>query len=215
MVPAEPVRKEFSWKRPFVKAAGFGAGLALILCSVVGAWWWYSSRPKPPKPRNISAIRGSYYRVERIQENKDWRLNFEFILENTTDTDYELSKESTYRIAGKLLDTNSLTGFAENYQIFIKLPLFVPAHQKTRIDVALPQYDVDVPKPINASLEELHKHYDAVAQAVSEKMANLNGFMIFDENTRYQIDLPGDWKKEKHENKGTGDETAHPGEKKQ
>jgi hypothetical protein len=194
---AKSPNKEPSWKWLFIKAAGFGVGLAFTLAILAGAVLWYWNRPKPPKGWDNASIKGSYYRVQRIQENKAWKLNFEFVLENITNKDYELNNSSRYRLAGKLEDTSSLTGFADNFQIILKVPIFVPAHQKTRIDIVLPDDDVDVPVPNGDSKEEIHKYYDAVARAVSEKMANLNGFMLFDEDMRYQIELPSGWKKGK------------------
>ena len=57
------------WKRWLFRSAGFGAGFALALVFLAGGWFWYSSRPKPPKPWDTKAIQAEYDYVS--SEGKD------------------------------------------------------------------------------------------------------------------------------------------------
>ena len=184
-----------TWKLVLLKAAGYAGGVILALSVVVGSIVWYTSRPVKPKPWNRDSIVASYYRVTESDESTA-KLEFEYILDNKTDRDYELRADSSLKIAARLEDTNSLTGFADEYGFVVKLPVFVPAHQKTRITFSMPSYGFStVNHPSNASTQdERHKYYAEVATHVKNKMANLNGFVLFDEVSRYQIELPNGWK---------------------
>jgi hypothetical protein len=189
------------WKRIFLKAAGFGAG-AVAATAIVGAlFFWYTTRPVKLKPWNRGAITADYYRVT-TSEQPDSKLEFEYVLENKTDMDYELQKYSAPRAAARLEDTNSLTGFADENGIVLKLPVFVPAHQKTRISITTPSYGFSALTQLTSSstLDERLKYYAEVAAYVTKRMSNLNGFVLFDESNRYQVDLPSGWKKETEAN---------------
>src|SRR6266851_5707787 len=128
-----------SWKRILLRAAGFGAGAVVTTAIIVALFFWYTTRSTKPKPWNRSAITAEYYRV-LTSDQPDSKLEFEYVLENKTDKDYELQKYSAPKIAARLEDTNSLTGFADENEIVLKLPVFVPAHQKTRITISTPSY---------------------------------------------------------------------------
>ena len=181
------------WKEILLRAVGYGAGITLALVLVAATGYYYLQRPTPPRPWNAGAIRATFYRVDTTGESK--QLQFQYVLENTTDTDYSLETYSTPRIAGMLKDTNSLTGFADN-EIVLRLPIYVPAHKKTRIDITLPSYGfATIVEPGESSTkEERQKYHVAVAAYVTKEMSNLNGFVIFDESQRYEIDLPNGWK---------------------
>jgi len=54
-------------------------------------------------------------------------------------------------------------------------------------------YTVDATYPENASQQEKDQYYKTVADYVTNKMSNLNGFVIYDESSRTEIDLPNGW----------------------
>lgn len=184
-----------TWKRIFLKAAGFGAGTAVAVAVVLGVFLWYSSRPAKPKPWNREAITAEFDRVTTVSDS---RLEFQYVLDNKTDKDYELQSYSRPKIAARLESTNSLTGFADENEFVLGLPIFVPARQKARISLTMPSYGF---RPVtrltdSSSTEEQHKYRAEVLAHVTSKMPELNGFVLFDEGTRYQIDLPNGWSKQ-------------------
>lgn len=181
------------WKEILLKAIGYGAGITLALVLVAVTGYYYLQRRTPPRPWNAGAIKASFYSVQTTGESK--QLQFEYVLENTTDSDYSVEAYSTPRIAAMLEDTNILTGFAGN-DITLKLPIYIPAHKRTRIDITLPAYGVPtiVEPGESASEEERQKYHVEVAAYVTKRLGNLNGFVIFDESQRYEIDLPNGWK---------------------
>lgn len=166
-----------------------------------------------PRPWNRSAITAEYY-VVLTSDQPDSKLEFEYVLENRTDKDYELQKYSATKIAARLEDTDSLTGFADENEIVLKLPVFVPAHQKTRITISMPGYGFSPLTPLTSSStpEERHKRRAEIAAYVTKRMSNLNGFVLFDESNRYQVELPNGWKKETEtsEPKVTDKQSAQP-----
>src|SRR5215469_14405544 len=83
-------------------------------------------------------------------------------------------------------------GFGED-DFQLGLPLYIPAHKKTRIDLVMKAYTVDATYPENASQQEKDQYYKTVADYVTNKMSNLNGFVIYDESSRTEIDLPNGW----------------------
>lgn len=183
-----------TWKRIFLKAAGFGVGITLALAVLASGLYWYSTRPKPPKPWNTKAIRATYYNVTTSGSGAGLKIDFGYILENTTDRDYSLDEFPKPHIAVKLEDTQSLAELNDE-NLKLRLPIYIPAHQKVRIYVEVPPYGLTTEFPGNAASEgDLEKFHLLVAQHVSQHMENLGGFEIFDESTRYQIDLPGGWK---------------------
>jgi hypothetical protein len=192
-----------TWTRILLKAGGFGAGIIVALTIIIAFFFWYTSRPPKSRPWNRGAITAEFYRLSTVGEG-DATLEFEYVLNNNTEKDYELATHSAPKIAAKLEDTNSLTGFADENALALKLPIFVPAHQKTRISVTMPGYSFPtVARPTIASTsEEWHKYHAGVAAHVTKKMSNLNGFVLFDEESRYQVELPNGWKKQTEENNG-------------
>ncbi len=189
-VPPELAKKEFGWKRLLIKAAGFGAGFALMLCLIAGVGFWYWNRPKPPKPWNNKAIKAEYYNARAVDDN---RLAFAYVLENTTDTDYSLDTETLIQVTGFLEDTGSVI---VGNDIKLNYPVFVPAKHKSKIVVTTPDYGFSGRIMENASDDQRHAFNLSVSKHVALKMANLNGFTIFDELNKYEIVLPNGWKKE-------------------
>jgi hypothetical protein len=49
----------------------------------------------------------------------------------------------------------------------------------------------------NAALEQRKEFREAVKKYVKSEMPNLDGFSLFDESSRYEIDFPPGWKSEK------------------
>jgi len=188
-----------TWKRILLQAAGFGAGAGLTVAIFLGLFVWYKSRPVKPKPWDHGAIIAQFYRVSTEGDSK---LEFEYVLQNKTDKDYELQTFSAPKVAAKLEDTKSLAGFANQDQFSIKLPIFVPAHENTRISITLPSYGFSsqIRLTNSSSDEERKKYYAAVEAHVARKMSNLDGFVLFDESNRYEIELPNGWRKEFEEN---------------
>ena len=123
------------WKRILLRAAGFGAGSVVIIAIVAALLFWYNTRPVKPKPWNRAAITADYYRV-LTADQPDSNLQFEYVLENKTDKDYELQKYSAPKIAAKLEDTNCWRGLLTRTRLCSSYPFLFPLTKRRELLLA-------------------------------------------------------------------------------
>jgi hypothetical protein len=190
-VSPEAPKKELNWKRLFIKAVGFGAGLALMLAVLAGVGLWYVNRPKPPKPWNQQAIKAEFDYPDTEGEANSIVVFYTLI--NDTDTDYEIRDGDSIRMAAKLGQQKSLS--VENNNDYLKpdTSVFIPAHQRARFAIHLKFPYPEKLQP-GATNDQGHDFRTYVAKYIVKEMGNLDGFVIFDEQHRYQIMLPSGWK---------------------
>jgi hypothetical protein len=110
-------------------------------------------------------------------------VEFSYDLDNTTDTDCRIEKGPSVVVMSRLKSDHSLSSEQE---VSLNSSIFAPAKNRTRI-----------------SLEATHpfiwpSQTDASADAkfrglVAEEVSDLEGFVLFDQSTHYQIELPGGW----------------------
>jgi len=168
--------------------AGFGAGAVLMVALLLGGITWYSSRPKP---WNKTAIKATYDAVNL--EDDDRHLEFYYVLENATESDYTLQESSTAPITGRLKKEKSLTP-PMGMEIQITYPVFIPAKQRARYRISLPSYKYPGGWLKDNPTEEERDGYEKEISAyVGQKLGNLDGFVLFDETNRYEIDFPKGW----------------------
>jgi hypothetical protein len=120
-----------SWKRVVLVSASAGAGFALVLSLIVGGYRWYESRPKP---WNTSDIKATFDHIGT--ESEDNTVVFFYILENTTDSDYELIDSSSVVFMARLQRDESLS----HNPNFTKVdyPIFIPAKNRLRVLIHIP-----------------------------------------------------------------------------
>jgi hypothetical protein len=180
------IQKGFSdWKKVIIMSASFGAGLLITVLIILFIFSWYQSKPKPWNNRIIAA---SYDYV--ITADPDNHFVFFYTLENKSKSDFEIS--SNYKIMVRLSD-NTFAG-EDKDSLFMTTPLFIPAKQRSRLEVHL-KYTYPHKKTIgqDASKEERRQYRKEIEKYLNEEMPLLNGFTIFDESHHYQIDLPKGW----------------------
>jgi len=170
------------------KKVGIGVLSTVV---VVLALLLFLRKPSPvqsPSTRaaswNSAAIQGRFSGVKvREVDTDNADLIFSFDLDNTTDSDYQLAKGPNVVIMSRLKSDGS---FSSEQQINLNSSIFVPARNRTRITL-------DVVRPF-----EWPGQHDGLADAkfrqlVAGQVADLEGFVLFDQSTRYQINLPGGW----------------------
>src|SRR5215510_6062163 len=177
MSPSE--HQPTNWKSPLVISAGLGAGVGLMVALIVGGVIWYTSRPKP---WNATAIRASFSQ-EAYSVDADSNVigtYLDYIVNNTTPTDYTISGTDTFMIVEPDAMHPSASG---KYKI--AEPCFVPAGHKVKCSVSVdPEFDTSFaiegfvifdkayrykivfPKPLRPSPEERKK---AVADIKNQK----------------------------------------------
>jgi hypothetical protein len=172
------------WKRPLLIGLGWGIGTALGLAALGGIVFWYTSRPKPPKPWNSAAIvsTGS----PGFNSTSDYKhLELTYSMENRTRTDYQIASEAEVKVMLRTKEGTLSTPLSTEAQ-HLWLPVFIPAKQKAFLTVSLalggmPEH--------NAS--ETDEQYHERLRAYCEKyLAGVGNIVLFDEGNRYQIELP-------------------------
>jgi hypothetical protein len=168
-----------------------GIGGAMIVVALFAATlasgrlsaWLSPARPK--NTWNSAAIQGTFAGVQvREIDPSEAALVFFYDLDNKTDIDYQLSPGPNLVIMSHLKSNGSLS--AEE-PIVLESAAFVPARNRTRIAVEVthpfvwPQ-DTDSASP------------DKFQGFLQGETTDLNGFVLFDQPSRYEIELPGGWK---------------------
>ena len=179
-------------KRLIIISVSLGIGFAVTLALIIAGFMWYQSRPKLPKPWNPNAIIATYDYID--VEGQDNNFVFYYTLENKTDIDYKISETSDVVIMGKLEKQKSLTGDSKDEYLKPDHPILIPAKQRIRFGIHL-KYPFEKKMKKGSTKEERKKYPEELEKYISEELSNLDGFVLFDEINRYQIDFPCGWKK--------------------
>ena len=70
--------------------------------------------------------------------------------------------------------------------------VFLPAKQRLKFVIRFP-YSYEKRMPANATSEQQKIYRNELADYLRTHASNLNGFVLFDETNRYQIDFPKGW----------------------
>jgi hypothetical protein len=190
----ESIKKDFSWKQLFIKAAGFGVGFALMLVALAGAGLWYSNRPKPPKPWNRTAVTASYQHVRSLEETAHYE--FWYVLDNHTDEDFRISDPLEIEAEAQI-DSNVLSMCSDCVKL--RYPIFIPAQRSLQIPVEFTYVYPNAKVPKNA--EERKQEIREIEDYLRTEMPRLTGFVLFDRLHRYEIDLNSGWKNKSQDTK--------------
>ena len=143
------------------------------------------------KPWNRTAIRAEF--VELAASDRKDRIKLWYTLTNTTDADYRIQNMSGITTAvsahGK---TDFLYAFNEG-MISPEMPLIIPANGKIRamLTVAL-QTEKSVPSDASDAMVTIYKN--DVMSFLRSKYSKMQGFVLMDEGSSYEIDFPaGAW----------------------
>jgi hypothetical protein len=166
----------------FSKACALG--FLLMLVAAGGGLPEARSSANPVNPWNSHAIESALagVQVREIDSSKS-EVVFLYDLDNKTDSDYQLSKGPSVVIMSRLKSSGSLSS---EKQISLASGAFVPARNRTRIEVF-------ITRPFNWPARMDVTSQSRIRQLVTNEIAGLEGFVLFDQETRYQIDLPGSW----------------------
>jgi hypothetical protein len=136
-----------TWKRLFVKTAGFGAGFAGVLVLFTVFNLRHQNRPVPPPSWNNSAITAQWIKV--IPEKKNETLEFWYAVSNSTSDDYRLDGG-----AGRFfLRTGSGDVLSPKGEFGV--PIFIPSKHTVRLEFFVQMQGY--PEPLNASEDQVKK----------------------------------------------------------
>ena len=170
-------------KKQWLVMAG-AAGVVFLL--TVWAFGGTSFKRQPreaAKNWNRDGIKAVYMATQLRQVDKNHAsLVLSYDLNNLTDVDYRLSDGSGVVIMGRLKSDGSLS---QEQRMRLSYPVFLPAGQRAHLAIEITQEFV-WPK------EDSH-HDEKLKEFVRQTLNSVEGFVLFDESSRTQIDLPGAW----------------------
>ncbi|MGI0084648.1 MAG: hypothetical protein ACREBQ_06155 [Nitrososphaerales archaeon] len=177
-----------NWRRLFFISVGFGAGFA-VAAFLIGAFiYWYVNRPKPWDKAALKATFATM-EIDTQPQAANYKTTFLYDIENQTDRSYDFNSYNLTLLA-VLAEGNALSKEFGHYQAEepkIDGPAFIPAHGKARVQIvvyyAYPQdWNTDQKSDVNK-----------VVKSFDHRLRELNGFVVFDNNAHYEIDMPEGW----------------------
>ena len=180
------VSRERTLPRKNLLIAGIlaGAGLLLLLAFVVRTTAVNRARTGAVKPWNEKAFKAKYAGSQLKQGgNGSATLTLSYELENLTDVDFHLAEGSGLVIARKLVSGD---GLSQEEPIRLGYPAFLPAGQSARIAIEITQ-------TFRWPQEDDPLYVSRLRDFVKERLANTREFVVFDEASRCQIELPSAW----------------------
>jgi len=173
------------WKKLGVGVLLLGAVALALFVILAGPRVARSNPPsEQPSPWNSHAIRSSLAAI-RVQEVDSTHAAVVFLydLENTTDRDYRLIKGPNIVIMSRLKSSGTLSG---EEPIALNSTAFIPAQNRTRIALEV-SHLFSWPGQKTAYAERTFN------QLVTGDVADVAGFVLFDQTNRYEIDFPASW----------------------
>ncbi len=167
---------------------GISAGVSLALVVAIGAVAWYVSRPPAPKPWNTAAIVASYDGPST--EGEENTIVFSYVLENRSPQDYKLTDAAKPTLMARLEKQKSLSRADDHLRI--DLPIFIPAGHRHRLQIHL-NYRFKESLPTKPTAEDRAAFKKKLVTYLNEEAGNLSGFVLFDEDNRYEISFPKGW----------------------
>ena len=149
---------------------------------------------------NSGAIQGDFAGVQvKEVDATHATLIFSYDLDNTTDGDYQLTKGPTTVVMTRLKSTGSVSS---EEPIALDNSVFLPARNRARIAVEITRtFNWPTPLPGTQIGPVNQEKFRAL---VSQEIANLSGFVLFDQATHIQIELPGGWQELQGRTAATG-----------
>jgi hypothetical protein len=176
-----------NWEIIAIRSAAFGGTFAIVVVILLNLLSWHQSRPKPPPPWNTNAVVAKYNYTDIDPNNKT--ALFWYTLENITDFDYRLDANSNVTVMVKYKSRQNLVSYDG---VNFDRPLFIPS--KHRVVLAI-HFNNPLFSEFKVSIDKKEKTEDdkIIHEFLSKEMPNMAGFTLFDENNRYEIDLPRGW----------------------
>lgn len=119
-------------------------------------------------------------------EGKDNTIVFFYILENMTDFDYSVDKDQRSTMTTRLGRQNGLTPFLSSKGI--DYPIFLPARKRMRFQVHLEGYTYSAKEKEDATADERKQYRANLEKYVADKLENLDGFDLLDEERHAAAD---------------------------
>jgi hypothetical protein len=190
-------KEEFRLRNPFctketkvpsksllVAGGSAGAALILLLALADGGTAVNRARSGAVKPWNDKAFQAKYVGIQLKEVDRfAARLTLTYDLENMTNADYHLAEGPGLVIARKLASGGRLS---QEEPARLSYPVFLPARQSARIAIEITQ-------PFAWPAEDDPGYETKLREFVKGRLANAAEFVVYDEASRCQLELPSAW----------------------
>lgn len=171
-----------SKKQWFVVAGAASVVFLLTLWTFAGTS--FRRTPKEAsKTWNHEGVRALYMATQLRQVDKTHAsLVLSYDLNNMTNIDYRLSGGPGVVIMSRLKSDGSLS---QEQMLRLGYPVFLPAGQRAHLAI-------EITKEFVWPKDDSH-HDEKLREFVIQTLTSVRGFVLFDENSHSQIDLPAAW----------------------
>jgi hypothetical protein len=166
------------WSKIALIVAGASLALGALMSLLLK-----TQRQAPPSPISWDsrAVEATFEGVRvREVDATHAALVLLYDLTNTTGSDYRLEKDSSEVIMSRLKPGGILSS---DTQVVLDNAAFIPVGSRTRVAIEM-DGQFNWPTRHDAAAER------AVRQFVAAEVADVGGFVLFDQPNRYQIELP-------------------------
>ncbi len=170
-------------KTRLLKIAAASAGAIPMLCLLGAVALWYVSRPKPTPPWNENALTTNELPSFGVNDD-DNSFYLSYTVQNAMSTDYTIEHLQPKLLA--VVSNGSLSNPIEENRLTLRTPIFIPSHQKGTITVYLKALKA----PEQKRDESDDVYHERLRQYLNDHVKGVQGFVLFDESSRYQINLP-------------------------
>lgn len=157
--------------------------LLLVILMLAGPGFRRSPK-EPTNGWNREGIRAAYVATQLRQVDKSHSsLILSYDLNNLTDLDYRLADGSGVVVMSKLKSDGSLS---QEQPVRLSYPVFLPARQRARLAI-------EIPGTLAWPVRDDSRYEEKLKEFVKQKLGGLRGFVLFDEASHSQVDLPASW----------------------
>jgi hypothetical protein len=176
---------EFRLKATLLKIAPAAAVITLALWIVAGSLLRYVSEPNPARAWNEKALLVSDAPRFDLYGEKGPVITLAYNVKNTTNSDYSIETPRLRIVA--VLPDGALLDLPVKEFVTVRTPVFIPAY---RIGLVVLQLKGLHAPDRNQSESEEAYHERLRQQIMNELLSHVDGFVLLDDLTRYQINLP-------------------------
>jgi hypothetical protein len=170
-------------KRQWLPTAGAASVVFLLTVWASGEKPLKSQAQEGSKGWNRSGVRAVYMATQLREVDKAHAsLILSYDLNNLTSVDYRLTDGSGVLIMGRLRSDGSLS---QEQRIRLSYPVFLPAGQRAHLAIQITR---EFAWPRDDS-----RHDEKLKEFVRQTLAPVRGFVLFDESSHCQFDLPAAW----------------------
>lgn len=165
-------------------AGSAGVGLALLAVLILTGPIFRRPPRNAGKTWNQEGIRAAYVAAQLHEIDKTHSsLILSYDLNNLTELDYRLAEGSGEVIISRLKTDGSLS---QEEPVRLSYPVFLPAGQRARMAI-------EISGALAWPSQDDSRYDQKLREFVKQKLAGVRGFVVFDEASHSQINLPAVW----------------------